>query len=69
MTTVTPLKSPTTMDPLSQPYNILKEAIIADAEYWNGIQTPYDTPKERPYLGEDETMYDDYPDVSDGEEW
>ena len=69
MTPQTPLESPTTMDPLSQPYNILKEAIIADAEYWNGIQTPYDTPKERPYLGEDETMYDDYPDVSDGEEW
>ena len=68
MTPQTPLESPTTMDPLSQPYNILKEAIIADAEYWNGIQTPYDTPK-RPYLGEDETMYDDYPDVSDGEEW
>ena len=68
MTTVTPLKSPTTMDPLSQPYDILKEAIIADAEYWNGIHTPYDTPK-RPYLGEDETMYDDYADVSDGEEW
>tara|TARA_B100000427_G_scaffold106558_1_gene88415 strand:+ start:3908 stop:4114 length:207 start_codon:yes stop_codon:yes gene_type:complete len=68
MTPQTPLESPTTMDPLSQPYDILKEAIIADAEYWNGIQTPYDTPK-RPYLGEDETMYDDYPDVSDGEEW
>ena len=56
------------MDPLSQPYDILKEAIIADAEYWNGIHTPYDSPK-RPYLGKDEVEYDDYPDTSDGEEW
>ena len=68
MTTVTPLKSPTTMDPLSQPYDILREAIIADAEYWNGIHTPYDSPK-RPYHGKDEVEYDDYPDTSYGEEW
>ena len=68
MTSVTPLKSPTTMDPLSQPYDILREAIIADAEYWNGIHTPYDSPK-RPYLGKDEIEYDDFPDTSDGEEW
>jgi len=69
MTTVNPPQSPRTMYEPNLPYEVLKQALIADAEYWNGIQTPYDPPKERPYLGEDMTEYDDYPDTSDGEEY
>ena len=46
MDTVTPSYPPLTMEQPNLPYKVIKEALIADANYWRTISTPFDDEEE-----------------------
>ena len=59
MYSLTPSYPPLTMEQPNIPYKVIKEALIADSNYWRTISTPYDDAEE------DKVEIDDYP---EGEE-